>query len=328
MADMMMSDEDFANFFNNEFNSTSQPELSTDADEAEEYDEFDMGEILGDDEEEFDEEDEAHEAEDEDVSDEELDEVEQFTQTFTQKWDLIDDDHVFDFGDVKLTKADLADAATAREEHKRMRDAMLDYSSKFEEMNKMTDLAFSTARTETEGYLQTIRAKLKRGEFEGAAKVKAYDDIERLEARKAKLDEAATKAAEVHQVREAKMTELRMGLVDQEMNKRYGAAWGKQLAPQVVQYAVSQGIDQSTLVKNVSPALLEVLMKAAKFDNLQGKNKAVSEQVMKRGKGRVARSATTTQRQEKTNKRTSRSRAYQRAMENGDSSAAFALLED
>lgn len=348
MADMILNDDEMNDFFNfadivDEPQEVKSSAKTSKVSNSDKYDDVDFlsselfSEEEGDEEEAEDEEledeedgDEDSEYEDdEEITDEEIDEVEQFTKTFTEKWDVIDDDHVFDFGDVQLTKADLADAAMAREEHKQLRDSLMNYANEFQSMNKMSDDAFQAARTETEGYLHTIKEKLRRGEYKGEAKVKAYDDIERLEARQAKLNEAVAKTREINEAREAKMAELRLNLVDKEMSNRYGKNWGTQIAPTVVNYAKERGISQDLLVKHASPELLEVLIKAAKFDSLEGNNKEKVKKVMKqKNSGKVARSVSSTTRQEKPSRKMSQKRAYDYAMASGNPSAAFDLLVD
>ncbi|MGL5582851.1 MAG: hypothetical protein ACRDCE_18060 [Cetobacterium sp.] len=324
MADLMMTDADMEAFWTNELSedTTTTKAAPADVEEEMEYD------FLSDDSDEFEEVEDntENEEEGEEASNEELDEVEQFTKTFTDKWDIIDDDHVFDFGDVQLTKADLADAAIAREEHKKLRDSLLNYSNEFEEMNKQTDLSFQAARIEAQGYLENIRAKLKRGEFQGVAKAKAYEDIERLEARMEVIHKEAAKAQEIHQAREAKMSELRIHLVDKEMNKKYGAEWGKTIAPRVVQYATANGIPQELLVKHVSGPLLEMFIKASQYDNLKAEGKSKVNKAMK--KGTTARSTSKGKLTAPQTKRMSKTRAYEKAKASGDMAALFDLIED
>lgn len=224
------------------------------------------------------------------------------------------------------TKQALTDLIRSKDEFSQQAAYMEHQFTKFEQGNDYIKEILGQNLTETNKTLHAIRQAMEDPHTDTVRKGQLFNELKRYEAKQHQIESDWQRAEEARKVQERYADEQRVFQTDLAMKQKYGRQFNYQ---PLVEYAVSSGIDVDTLTKAFSPALVEVLIKASKFDgNEQSKNIKLRETVAK-----AARSTSVSNRKAEKTVNTSSKRKDQvlREASAGNSKAVdamFAMLED
>lgn len=271
-------------------------------------------------------EDDVYDDEDDfSFEDEEEEEVpEEETVTIDGDLDSLDDDFEFRMGDSTLTKAELVQHVQKAQEVSKKAEELDSYFKNFKQIDDQMNHAFVASATENDIKLTHIRNKMKDPNISDAERGRLFTEISKLEQNKRVLDDRVQQFFQARELREQQEEVVRISRTNAVMSEKYGSDWAANMAPSLTQYIVDSGIASPEMRKAVSPAMLEVLLKAMKYDNLEKKSK---DKVTSSVKKKSARS-TSGAAQGRPNKVNKAVHNFSRAMKQGDAVEAFKYLVD
>lgn len=307
----------------NATNTPRSPRVSRGGNDADLDGGFDMDMI--EDEDGFDEEfdDEAFDDEDEDDG-----LGSEFSPTeLASRFSDIPDDIELMVGDIKATKADLVNHIRDIDDFKVRKGQLDGYFGTFEQIDTQMNSQFIKNYTETEMKLNSFKQKLNNPQLMDSERGMIYRDIEKLENNKRLINNEVEQYQRARTMRDEQAEQVRLNETNTEMSNRYGRDWATKMAPAITQYVVDSGLASPEIRKALSPALLEMVIKAQKYDNLA---KGSKEKVKEASKGKTARSTSSNASKKnqgvKDTKRSSDLRKYNRGQLTG--ADAWHLIKD
>lgn len=276
--------------------------------------------------EEYDEEESGDEFEDEEEFEEEEDNADSID--LSSQFDEIDDEAEFNIGGETITKAEIADVVRTRAELKEAHEGISSYVNNLSEVEMRISTYLNASMTETETRLRQIDNMLQAPERLTPTEVqKALVAKRDLQARQTQLEANAAQVRAAEEERRQQLDLLKIRQTDSELKARVPGYRGIETLKEIAVWAQKEGIDESALRQSMSPALIKALMDAKTYREKVGGKKAIRENAQKRTSAPRSVSSKPKQRKVSTSS-TSKSKAYDRAMNSGNTSAAFAFLED
>lgn len=273
--------------------------------------------------------------EDEDFDDEDLDDEDDGIASelspaeLAAKFSDIPDDVELMIGDVKATKADLVNHIKEIDDFKVRKGQLDGYFGTFEQIDTQMNSQFIKNYTETEMKLNSFKQKLNNPQLMDSERGMIYRDIEKLENNKRLINNEVEQYQRARTLRDEQAEQVRLNETNTEMSKRYGRDWATKMAPAITNYVVESGLASPEIRKALSPALLEMVIKAQKYDNLA---KGSKEKVKAKAAGSVKTARSTSSNSSKKNqgvkdtKRSSDLRKYNRGQLTG--ADAWHLIKD
>lgn len=196
--------------------------------------------------------------------------------------DELNDDYVFKVNGEDIRKADLIEKLNAANEYKARQVKLDKYYENFENIDRQMNAAFVSLYTETDKNIQRKRAKMEDPSITDSEYGQLHRELKALEQNKEKLNEKVQEF-ELQKVERERQRELaNIENINNEMTKKYGEAWVDTIAPAITQYVVDNGVASPEFRKALSPALVELIIKANKFDQMSKRSKATVEEKMKK----------------------------------------------
>lgn len=184
------------------------------------------------------------------------------------KFSDIPDDIELMIGDVKATKADLVNHIKEIDDFKVRKGQLDQYFQSFESIDKQLNDQFIRAYSETEMKINSFKNKLRNPDLLDSERGMIYRDLEKLENNRAMLNKNVEEYHHQRNFRDEQAEQVRLNETNMEMSKRYGKDWATKMAPAITNYVVESGLASPEIRKALSPALLEMMIKAQKYDNL------------------------------------------------------------
>lgn len=239
--------------------------------------------------------------------------------------DELNDDYVFKVNGEDIRKADLIEKLNAANEYKARQVKLDKYYENFENIDRQMNAQFVSLYTETDKNLQRKRAKLEDPNITDSEYGQLHREIQALEQNKEKLNEQV-RAFEVTKVERERQRELaNIENINNEMTKKYGETWVDTMAPAITQYINENGIASPEFRKALSPAIIELVIKASKFDQMSKRSKAKVDEAVKVKAKQPVRSTTSGK---PASKAMTSSRAKKEQLMSKDPSAAYNFIED
>lgn len=240
---------------------------------------------------------------------------------------LLDDDFELSIGEEKITKAELMGRLNTVNEFKEKNEQFSTYFQNFQNIDRQMDAVFVASATENDIKLTNIKNKLSQPGITDTQRGQLYGEMNKLENNKRVLDERVQSFFAARELRDQQAELVRLTQTNNEMTGKYGAKWVDNMAPAVTQYINNSGIASAEMRKALSPALIEVLIKAMKFDK---QAKGVEERInstVKRKAPAVTKSVGSTSNSR--GKKVTKSEAtMRRAQREGDHATLFQFIKD
>lgn len=239
-----------------------------------------------------------------------------------------EDDTELDFGDFKVTKADLRHMATNREAISENEQFLKHHASSFSEGNEHIRGILQRNFTETQKTISAIEARISNPNISNSERGELYNALETQKARKAQIENDYTEAEKVRKNQEAQVLNYRIRETDLAMKKAIGNDWNME---EVFKYALQSGMTPADVQSSVSPALAALLVKARKFDEMEAsRNTRLKETITRSAR---SKSSTTASRKDDGTARAGARRQLQDKWNKGqvterDVSNSFSFLED
>lgn len=239
---------------------------------------------------------------------------------------VLNDDFEFTIGEEKLTKADLIAKVQASGEAQKKKEELEGYFNNFKQIDEQMNHAFIASATENDIKLTNVQNKLRDPNITDADRGRLYGELQKLEGNKRVLDERVQTFFAAKEMREQQAELVKLTQTNAAMTEKYGQQWVDTMAPAITQYINESGIASPEMRKAVSPAMLEVLLKAMKYDKMEkgGKEKVKAAVTKKPAPAR----STVSKAQGRGNTMSKREMEYRRAMKSGDMTALFQFIKD
>lgn len=241
---------------------------------------------------------------------------------------LLDDDFELNLGEEKLTKGELLSRLSTVKEAKEKVEQLDTYFQNFKNIDEQMNQAFVASATENDLKLNHVKSKLRDPNITDAQRGQLYGEMSKLESNKKVLDERVQTYFAAKELREQQAELVRLSQTNNVMSAKYGAKWVDNMAPAVTNYINESGIASPEMRKAISPAMIEVLIKAMKYDKMEKSGKEqVKKAVTRKAAPTAPRSTTSTAPAGKS--KMSRSDAiYRKALRDGDMSTLFGFIKD
>lgn len=182
----------------------------------------------------------------------------------------LDDDTEFDFGDgLTMTKKDVAEYVKDRSEFSTRKQVLDTYFNTFEEIDNQMNSQFTRLTTENEAKMRIYRKRLETQNLTPHERGLIYDDIAKLEGNQKLLEAEVNVFLETQRKRNEAADIARLDGLNIEMTRRYGKDWVDKMAPSITDYVVANKLGSPEMKRAISPELIEVIIKAQKYDNLK-----------------------------------------------------------
>lgn len=241
---------------------------------------------------------------------------------------ILDDDFELNLGEEKLTKGELLSRLGTVKEAKEKVEQLDTYFQSFKHIDDQMNQAFVASATENDLKLTHIKNKLRDPNISDTQRGQLYGEMSKLEGNKKVLDERVQTYFAAKELREQQAELVRLTQTNNIMSSKYGAKWVDNMAPAVTNYINESGIASPEMRKAISPAMIEVLIKAMKYDKMDQSGK---EQVKKAATRKAAPSAPRSTSSNGTAGKggmTRRDALYRKALREGDNAALFSFLVD
>lgn len=239
----------------------------------------------------------------------------------------LDDEFEFTIGEEKLTKVELMERLNTVHVAKEKSEKLDTYFQNFKQIDEQMNHAFVASATENDLKLNHIRSKLRDPSITDSQRGQLYNEMSKLEGNKKVLDERVQGFFAAKEMREQQAEMVRLSQTNNVMSEKYGAKWVDNMAPAVTSYINESGIASPEMRKAISPAMIEVLIKAMKYDKMEknGKEK-VKAAVTRKPATSAPRSTASSSASGK--KMTRSDAAYRKAVREGDNAALFNFIKD
>lgn len=241
--------------------------------------------------------------------------------------DILEDDFEFTIGEEKLSKADLIAKVQASGEAVRKKEELDGYFKNFKNIDDQMNHQFVASATENDIKLNNVRNKLRDPNIGDSDRGRLYGELTKLEGNKKVLDERVQTFFAAREMREQQAELVKLTQTNAVMSEKYGNQWTDTMAPAITKYINESGIASPEMRKAVSPALLEVLVKAMKFDNLDKGGRAKVKAAATNRKPAAPRS-TASKAPGTRNTMSKNEMEYRRAVKENDMSTLFKYLKD
>lgn len=240
--------------------------------------------------------------------------------------DILDDAFEFTIGEEKFTKTDLIAKVQASSEAVKKSQELDGYFQNFKQIDDQMNHQFIASATENDIKLTNVKNKLRDPNITDSDRGRLYGELTKLEGNKKVLDDRVQGFFAAKEMREQQAELVKLTQVNNVMSEKYGNQWVDTMAPAITNYINESGIASPEMRKAISPAMLEVLLKAMKFDKLdKGGTAKVKAAAAK--KPTAARS-TTSRSQGNQNKMSKSEMEYRRALKTGDQATLFKYIKD
>lgn len=268
-----MNDDMILNMDNFDFSMLDEGfgEAEPKASAKDEPEEFDFSDV------DFDEEDyDSEEAEDEeeyedDEDDEDDTEEEQEADPSAGDLDLLNDDEEVKLGETVLTKAELKDVLGRKEAITKQSDSIRSFIAKTEVERKEVEALMFSSMSETTQRIRAIDEALRDPNYDVARKGELVVAKQKLEAKEVFLKQNNEKYKKLFEEREASAVMENLKNLEAEMVIRH-PDWSTN-NQKVAEYAKSTGIDPIAFLKIATPDMMDVIIKAMKYDKSLEKTK-------------------------------------------------------
>lgn len=199
------------------------------------------------------------------------------------------DEDEFDFGDFKVTKADLRYMANSREHIAENDNFLKAHAEKFSEGNDTIRGILQRNYTETQITIKAIEDRLKDDRISNTERGELYQNLEKQKLRQARIEQDYSEADKVRKEQESRVLNYRIRETDLAMQKSLGKDWDLQAT---FQYALKSGMAPKEVESSVSPALAAILTKARKFDEIEAqRNSKLKETIARSARSTSSNSA-------------------------------------
>lgn len=176
--------------------------------------------------------------------------------------------------------------------------------------------------TETNKTIQAIQKALDHPSTDTVRRGQLYQELRNYETKRKDIENSWKEVEQANKQQEAMLNEQRFFNTDNAMKQKYGKDWDSSAA---LTYAVQHGIAIPDLERTISPALMDIVMKAMRHDNL----KATKQQALSNNVAKAARSSSSTKPNQTRGEGTSvKQREAQKKAANGDWGDMFSYLTD
>lgn len=239
--------------------------------------------------------------------------------------DILDDTFEFTIGEEKFSKADLVAKVQASGEATRKTQELDGYFQNFKQIDDQMNQQFVASATENDIKLNNVRNKLRDPNIGDSDRGRLYGELTKLEGNKKVLDERVQTFFAAREMREQQAELVKLTQTNAVMSEKYGNQWADSMAPAITQYINESGIASPEMRKAVSPALLEVLVKAMKFDKME---KGGVAKVKAAAARKPAARSTASKAPGQRNTMSKSEMEYRRAVKENDMSTLFKYLKD
>lgn len=260
----------------------------------------------------------------EDIKEEEAKESKEADELLSIALAELSDEAEIAIGDTKLTKAELSSLVAIDKELKEVYTNLSSFSNAMEEQAIQAKTKYYAATLECDKQIEAIQRRMNDPMTNPSEKGNLYSHYQQLEARKQVINKEAE--AYLGDITNARTESLRQRY--QVMNAAMAKDtpnWAEE-GSKVQQYLMGSGMPEMDIHNAVSPAFAKLVLKAMKYDELNGKNKAIVE-----GKLKGKKQAPLGKSQRTSNATKSKAASVKAKLDRGeavDSSAMFDFLED
>lgn len=279
---------------------------------------------------EYEEDEEVEDAEESEIEDLEAeDDSDSLLETAFSNFADLDDDLVVTIGDKQFTKKDLQEAVLDKETITTNKQMLDQYISTFDQERVKVESLIFKSLTETELAKDTILRELNDPNVPQVTKGAKYEQLRQLEAKEQFLNQKAQEYQASFNARQEKVLELKFNELNKEMSKAVPDWSTKQ--QELGAYLAGMGLNNIDFIRAATPALLQSLLKAMKYDKVtQQKTKAVQGKLLGK-KANIAKSKSTSVKSKQT--QVTKKQAIAKRMASGmatheDLVTAFDFLED
>lgn len=240
--------------------------------------------------------------------------------------DVLDDNFEFTIGEETFTKTDLIAKVQASSTAMKKTQELDTYFNNFKQIDDQMNHQFVASATENDIKLTNVKNKLRDPSITDSDRGRLYGEMTKLEGNKRVLEQRVEQYFSQRDLREKQAELVKLTQVNSVMSEKYGNQWVDNMAPSITNYINESGIASPEMRKAISPAMLEVLLKAMKYDKLEKGGKAKVNAAVTRKPG-GARS-TASKSQGRANQMSKSELEYRRALKEGDHSTLFKYLKD
>lgn len=258
--------------------------------------------------------------EDEEVVEEDDGEDHDFDPSdFDSSFSLLPDEYEIAIGDVKIAKKDLAQVVTAKDDILNTQRALDTFCASMMTRQTAVETAMAVAKTEVEKQMDYVNSILDDDDASPEQIAQAHRAKRQLRAREQELKAQASAAEEALFAQKQQAIQY---AVDATARQIPG---GKKAVQQAVQYATGLGVNGDALAQSISPALVNMVLDAMRWNNMQKDN---SKRVSNAAKAKAPTSATP--KKNVTRQEASRKAAIVNKMKRGEITGAdaFAYIQD
>lgn len=273
---------------------------------------------------EYEEDEEVEDAEESEIEDLEAeDDSDSLLETAFSNFADLDDDLVVTIGDKQFTKKDLQEAVLNKEKIKTNKQELDQYIADFNQERVRVESLIFKSLTETELAKDTILRELNDPNVPQVTKGAKYEQLRQLEAKEQFLNQKAQEYQASFNARQEKVLELKFNELNKEMSKAVPDWSTKQ--QELGAYLAGMGLNNIDFIRAATPALLQSLLKAMKYDKVTQQGKLLGK------KANIAKSKSTSVKSKQT--QVTKKQAIAKRMASGmatheDLVTAFDFLED
>ncbi|MGL5581049.1 MAG: hypothetical protein ACRDCE_08820 [Cetobacterium sp.] len=237
------------------------------------------------------------------------------------KLDTVPDNYELNFGTTTVKKGELVELMNTREQVMKTREAIDTFAKGLVEKENIINASFEVAKTETDKQLEHVYSMLNDPD-----KWNSSTDVAQLQRARIQLEARKKELTAKNEEARAAISEQRQQAMVFNIQKVVKEMGGDAPLKSAAKYAEAKGMNLDAIVQGLTPAMVEALNNAAKYEELVNKNKSRLEQASKsnRARSRSFRSQNTAKKAPDL-----KARAYQ-AYKAGkmDSSDFFNYLDD
>lgn len=241
----------------------------------------------------------------------------------------LEDEAALDLGGITMTKAQLKELASSRERLTEDYEFIRQHAENFSQHNAAIKGVIQRNALETQITIDAINAKLNHPNTSAYERGELYQALKQQEGKIARINQEYGRIEEARRAQEAQDLAVRVRETQNVMSQTYGKDWNPQA---VFDYAVQNGLTDNMMKQAMSPAFVNVLMKAYQHDVGKARTEAKLKESMSKAP-RSKSSARSNDRTKQTSEASAMKRALVKKMEAGnfsesDLSNSFAFLED
>lgn len=255
--------------------------------------------------------------------------VNEVLNELANEFDEIDDNFQFTIQGEKVSKADLVEVVRTKNELKEAYQGISDYVANLSEVEMRVQTYLQASMTETETRLRQIEKMLDQPEKMTPTELqKAYIAQRDLRQRQAALEQNAQKVRAEEEQRRQSINMMKINQTDVQLRASVPGYQGMKTLREVAQWAQQNGLSEQSMLEAMSPEFVKILMDAKVYREKVSGKRGIAEKATARAPKSMSVKAKTTASVKSAMGHRKKTASFEKAMRDGDMSAAFNMLED